>query len=180
MKHSNAQTILDAWDKQGRYVYSARDLALLFHESNATLKQTLKRLARSGLLFHAARDVYVYTYSKNRSAYTIEVIAHSLRRTEYNYVSYESALSEYGVISQVPIDRITVATTGRKGEFKTPFGVIEFTHTARNPVEIIEHTIERQPHPLRIATPAFALRNLMDSGRSFDLVDWDIWEEGLA
>lgn len=180
LKQANAQTILDAWDKQGRYVYSTRDLVLLFNESGATLKQTLKRLVRSGLLLHTARDVYIYAYSKNRGIYTIEAIAQSLRRTEYAYVSYESALSEYGVISQVPIDRITVATTGRKGEFKTSFGVIEFTHTARNPVEIIANTVERQPHPLRIATPTFALQNLVDSGRNLDLVDWDIWEEGLV
>ncbi len=32
---------------------------------------------------------------------------------EYNYVSLESMLSEYGLISQIPIDRLTVMTTGR-------------------------------------------------------------------
>ncbi len=40
----------------------------------------------------------------------------------------ESALSEYGVISQIPIDRLTIMTTGRKGHYKTPYGTIEFTH----------------------------------------------------
>ena len=54
-----------------------------------------------------------------------------MRRGEYSYISLETMLSEYGAISQVPIDRLTVMTTGRKGEYETPFGVIEFTHTKR-------------------------------------------------
>ena len=32
-----------------------------------------------------------------------------------------SKLSEYGLISQIPIDRLTVMTTGRKGIFKTQY-----------------------------------------------------------
>ncbi|MDV7106381.1 hypothetical protein R3X26_18525 [Vibrio sp. TH_r3] len=31
-------------------------------------------------------------------------------------------LSDFGVISQIPVDRLTVMTTGRSGEFKTPLG----------------------------------------------------------
>lgn len=47
--------------------------------------------------------------------YTIEHIAKALRPEKYNYVSLESILSEYGVISQIPMDRLTVMTTGREG-----------------------------------------------------------------
>lgn len=45
---------------------------------------------------------------------SLELVA----RGEYNYISLESALSEYGIISQIPIDRLTIMTTGRKGEYK--------------------------------------------------------------
>jgi predicted transcriptional regulator of viral defense system len=173
------QALLETWDRQGHYIYNTQDLRLLLAESGSTLKQTLGRLVKSGLLIRAVRDTYVYAYSRHRGAYTVEAIAQSLRRREYNYLSYESALSEYGVISQIPIDRITVATTGRKGEFKTSFGVIEFTHTGRSPAEIIENIIERQPHPLRIAKVDFALQNLVDSGRNLDLVSLDVGEAGL-
>ena len=38
--------------------------------------------------------------------YVIEQIAKTLRRGEYNYVSLESILSEYGLISQIPIDSL--------------------------------------------------------------------------
>jgi len=177
MQHSEAQRILDSWDRQGRYVYSVKDLSLLLSEKDATLKQTLKRFVESGLLQHVAQGTYLYSYSRHRGPYTIEAIAQSLRRREYNYVSYESALSEYGIISQIPLDRITLATTGRKGEFQTPYGVIEFTHTMRSPLEIIKNTVARPPHLLRIATADFALQNLKDSGRNLNMIDYEAWKD---
>ncbi|MCG6220749.1 type IV toxin-antitoxin system AbiEi family antitoxin, partial [Vibrio diabolicus] len=92
-----------------------------------------------------------------------------LRRGEYNYISLESALSEYSVISQVMIDRITIMTTGRKGEFKTPYGVIEFTHTKRDDIDIISNTITSD-RPLRIASKETAIRDLKRVGRNTHLI----------
>ena len=37
------------------------------------------------------------------AGYTVEHVAIALRRGHYSYVSLESALSEYGAISQVPL-----------------------------------------------------------------------------
>ncbi|PHM28446.1 hypothetical protein [Xenorhabdus budapestensis] len=74
---------------------------------------------------------------QGRYVFTAKDLAKAMRRGEYNYVSLESALSEYGAISQIPIDRLTVMTTGRKGTYKTPFGIIEFTHTKRSAPNII-------------------------------------------
>ncbi|WP_422139500.1 hypothetical protein [Endozoicomonas sp. ALC020] len=68
----------------------------------------------------------------------VQSIAIALRRGDYNYISLESALSEYGAISQIPVDRLTIMTTGRKGEYKTPFGVLEFTHTRRSVADILD------------------------------------------
>jgi hypothetical protein len=163
--------ILNEWDTKGRYVFTKRDLVkLLGDAADAALNKTLIRLAHAGVLLRAARGVYVYAQSSHIDGYTIEVIAAALRRAEYNFVSLESALSDYGVISQIPIDRLTVMTSGRSGEFKTPFGVIEFTHTDRNPMEILENTIQRPSHPLRIATKEYALTNLRKVARNTDLL----------
>ena len=87
----------------------------------------------------------------------------------YNYTSLESALSEYGAISQIPIDRITVMTTGRKAEIRTPCGTIEFTHTSRNPSDILRGTKDFG-RPLRFATAATAYRDLKRVGRSPHMV----------
>ena len=177
MISSSVQRVLSELDKDGRYVYTVRDLALLFDEDGIKLKKTLARTTRSGLLIHAAHGVYVYAYSRHLGPYTIEAVARALRRGEYCYVSFESALSAYGVISQIPIDRLTVATSGRSAEYVTPFGVIEFTHTERDPLGYVGQLLERPPHPLPIADRRLALRNLSDVRRSLDLVDLETMED---
>jgi hypothetical protein len=163
-------------DLARQYVFLRGDLELLLAETGMTLTKTLERLVAQGILIRAARGVYVYAQSKQRGVYTIEEVANALRRYDYNYVSYESALSEYGVISQIPLEWLTVATTGREGLYKTPFGAIEFTHTDINPMTIFQQTLERKPHPLRVARVAFAVKNLKRTGRNIDLIDPD-WKE---
>ena len=61
-------------------------------------------------------------------------------------------------------------TTGGKGEYKTPFGVIEFTHTKRRVSDIISCTVDVGRH-LRIASRKAAWRDLRRVGRNTDLVD---------
>jgi len=82
----------------------------------------------------------------------MEHIAKALRRGEYNYVSLESILSEYGLISQIPMDRLTVMTTDRSGIYKTPYGVIELTHTKRPVADLLDSMQKVEGRPLRIAT----------------------------
>ncbi|MCA6936812.1 type IV toxin-antitoxin system AbiEi family antitoxin [Pectobacterium versatile] len=162
---------LNAFDKQGRYVFTSRDLAKIFHEDTPrAFNAGLNRLVKDGILTRAIRGVYVYNHAKSKDSYTLERIVLALRRGEYNYLSLESALSEYGVISQIPIDRITVMTTGRSEEHKTPFGVIEFTHTKRPPEQILQDTCFGHS-PLRHATKKTAVRDLRRVGRNTHLID---------
>lgn len=171
MNIASALKALHALDLKGRYVYTSKDLAKIFTNDNRhAFRAGLKRLVSNGILQRAARGVYVFAYSRNISADTVELIAKSLRRGHYNYVSLESALSNYGAISQVPTDRLTVLTTGREGEFKTPFGVIEFTHTKRSVSEITGNVVQTG-RPLRVATRKTAFRDLKRVGRNVHLVD---------
>ncbi|MEG0324510.1 MAG: hypothetical protein RR619_10975, partial [Raoultibacter sp.] len=160
MKLSEATRKLLEFDRKGRYVFARRDLAKVFDETGPTLEKTLSRLIESGFLERAVRDVYVFAESAHISSTTIEDIALTMRRGDYVFESLESALSQWGLISQIPIDRITLVTTGRKGEFQTPFGVIEFTHTDAPPTEIIDNVVERPGHRIPIATKEYALKNL--------------------
>ena len=171
MDIASALKSLHVLDVKGRYVYTSKDLAKVFSDdSRHAFRAGLKRLVKNGILQRAARGVYVFAYSRNIDADTVESIAKSLRRGHYNYVSLESALSLYGAISQVPIDRLTVLTTGREGEFKTPYGVIEFTHTKRSVSEIIGNVVQTG-RPLRLATRKTAFRDLKRVGRNVHLVD---------
>jgi hypothetical protein len=178
MTTQTALEILNNWDVgYKRYVYNKTDLGKVFDEQGILLSKTLERLVKANILIHAARDAYVYNYSRQKGAYTLEHIAQSLRRNDYNYISYEYALSEFGVISQIPLDWITVATTGRKGVFATPFGTVEFTHTNRSPEEILANVVERpEANRLPIAKVEYAWLNLKDTHRSQNLVP-DDWRE---
>jgi len=171
MNNTTAHKRLNFWDQQGRYVFTKADLAKIFHEDSPhALKAGLQRLVADELLLRPVRGVYVYALSRNLGSDTLERIARALRRGEYNYVSLESALSEYGAISQVPVDRLTVMTTGRKGEYHTPFGTIEFTHTKRR-LEDILSGVRDVNRPLKLATSDTAWRDLKRVGRNIHLVD---------
>lgn len=178
MDQATAIKRLAEWDSRGRYLFTARDLAHVFPEdSPKTLKEGLARLVRAGLLQRVCRGVYFFPLARTQDSFTVERIAKALRRGEYNYVSNESALSEYGALSQAPVDRLTVMTTGRRGVYQTPFGVIELTHTRRSIVDILAGSRD-VGRPLRMATPETAWRDLKRVGRNTHLVDQRVLADG--
>lgn len=171
MNKEQAIKVLREQDRKGRYVFSNHDLHKLFpKDSLKTFNEGLSRLVKSGILKHACRGVYVNEEAKQFDSYTIERIAKTLRRGEYSYISLESMLSEYGVISQILIDRLTIMTTGRKGVYNTAYGVIEFTHTKRRVTDILESTSKVNGRPLRVATKETALRDIKRVGRNINLI----------
>jgi hypothetical protein len=166
MKRELARSVLSKWANNGKNVFTLKDMAKLFpQDSPKTLQESINRLVKSAILHRASRGIYVLNVNAN----TLEEVAVALRRGEYNYLSLESALSEYGAISQVPIDRITVMTTGREGTYHTPWGTIEFTHTKRS-VDSILKNIKNVGRPLRVATLSAAWRDLKRVGRNTHLV----------
>ncbi|MDX2346189.1 MAG: hypothetical protein QNK11_04890 [Legionella sp.] len=172
MNKEQAIEVLKEQGKKGKYIFSNHDLRKLFpNDAIKTLNEGLKRLVKSKILKHACRGIYVNENVSQFDSYIIEHIAKTLRRGEYNYVSLESMLSEYGVISQIPIDRQTIITTGRKGIYKTSYGVIEFTHTKRTVKSILESTFKIDGRPLRIASKEAALRDLKRVGRNLNLIN---------
>lgn len=174
MNQARAALVLRQWDAKGRYVFTRGALSKLFAEdSGKTFTESLSRLVKTGVLVRACRGVYVNPHASSFDSRVIERVAQALRPGEYNYVSLESALSEYGAISQIPIDRVTVMTTGRKGIYKTPYGVIEFTHTQRPVTDILEHIHRVEGRPLRVASLSAAWRDLKRVGRNTALVDMD-------
>src|SRR5580692_3172076 len=127
MKKMYAIRVINELDQQGRFVFTKHDLATLFsHDSAKTLEEGLNRLVKTGILVRACRGIYVNEHARSMDSYLIEHIAKALRRCDYNYFSLESILSEYGLISQIPMSLLTVMTTGRSGIYKTPYGMIEF------------------------------------------------------
>jgi len=159
-------------DRRGIFVVAKRDLEKMFpHEGEKAMEKSLQRMVIDGLLVRAAKGVYVNPAAASKHSRVIEVVAKALRPGCFSYVSLESMLSEYGLISQIPIDRITVMTTGRDGVYRTPYGTIEFKHTKRRPADIIESTEAVEGRPLRIAKREAAVRDLRRVGRNVGMLD---------
>lgn len=139
--------------------------------------QSLKRMVADRLLQRVARGLYVNPAASSKNRWIAEEIGRKLRPGNLFYVSLESVLSEYGVISQIPINRMTVMTTGASGLIETPYGTIEFTHTKRGKAEIVKRTLAPKGRPLRIATKQAAVRDLLRVGRNVNMMDLNALED---
>ena len=171
MQKIEALNALQKMDRLGIYVFTKGDLAKLFPtEQEKTFEKSLQRLVADGILERVAKGIYVNPAAKSKRGSIIEDIALAMRRACFSYVSLESILSEYGLISQIPVRRVTVMTTGAKGTYETPYGTVEFTHTKRRPAEIYKRTISAKDRPLRIATKEAAIQDLYRVGRNTNML----------
>lgn len=180
MKQDEAIKLLNEFARKGRIIYTLSDMATLFHQdSPRALRDGIQRLVKKSVLVRACNGVFVYALAQSMPNDLLEELAKTIRRGEYNYVSLESALSEYGLISQIPIDRLTVMTTGRSAEYRTPYGVIEYTHTKRSIPDILANTL-LVGRPLRLAKREAAYRDLKRVGRNLHLIDLDAIDENYT
>ena len=161
----------DIDQKYHYYVFSKKNLNVIFsNESERSLEKSIARLITAGILERACRGIYIFAYASSKNSYIIEAIAQKMRYGKGCYVSLESALSEYGLISQIPIGVITIMTTGRAGRHKTPFGIIEFTHTSRGPKQLAERYNLIDGRPLPLAKEWAALGDLKRVGRNLSMI----------
>lgn len=177
MKLIEAERKLRAFSEQKR-VFRSRELGPRPWREWQYFAKLYQASACSGIITRLARDVYWFGDFKGRDVPAIEEVAVALRSGEFNYIGMESAASLWSVISQIPVGRLTVVTTGREGEFNTPFGTIEFIHTAADANEIISNTVDYPGHALRLATKRYAVQGLMRARRSTYLIDWEEVEDG--
>jgi hypothetical protein len=168
-------TILMNLERQGVFVLTKKDIGKLFPlEDEKSMEKSLQRMVKDGLLIKAARGIYINALVASRhKSWMLENIAKALRPGKLSYVSLESMLSEHGVISQIPLNRLTVMTTGAGGIHDTPYGTIEFTHTKRSIPEILDRTIFIKDRPLRIAKKQAAVSDLLRVGRNTFMIDYE-------
>lgn len=165
------KTLNHLQSKYSRCVYNKNDLRVMFpDESDASLAKSLDRLVDSGVLQRAIRGVFVYTDGASAAPHLLESIARTLRPFEHCYISLESALAEHGLISQVPLNYLSVMTAGRSGTYRTPYGTIEFTRTKRRNASIINRANLIQGRPLPIATRESALSDIRRVGRNINMI----------
>jgi len=172
-------TILDALATPDRAIFAVADLrSALPHLSFAQLTVVLSRMVTRGDLGRICRGIYFYSRAKPDPHVVLPRTAARLRAGHLCYLSLESVLSQHGIISQLPLDRLTLMTSGRSGSVDCgAWGVIEFTHTKRGAADFQgELTYDADRH-LWIASPQLAWRDLCFVGRNLDLVDHQVLKE---
>lgn len=171
MKIGQTLKLLKKASESNINVFSKNDLRKLFwDDKEKNLEKTLQRLVDDEILIRATRGVYVNALFIPKDGWILEKIALVLRQGYLSYVSYESMLSEYGLISQIPLNYLSVATEGLDGDYETPFGRIEFTHVDTDRLSIIDQSIFINGRPMRIAMKALALNDLKSIGRNTNML----------
>jgi len=159
----------DAWDRQGFWAFSSTSMKMMFPESDRARAKALAAHQASGLVERVARGLYINPRARSLPQDILSALVTWIRPLEFNYISLESALSEMGLISQIP-SRLTVMTTGRSQTFTTPYGTIEFTHTSQT-LDQLRSQVEWDPRrELWVATAKQAKRDLSNVRRNLDLL----------
>jgi hypothetical protein len=167
-----AETLAQLADRE-RYLFTLRDLhALLPDSTYATFKTLVSRAAKTGPLKHLCRNLYIYEkvdYPRDRVLFHA---AARLRAEYFNYISLETALSDAGLISQIPFSWITVMSSGRSGKIQCQgFGTIEFIHTEKDPSRLAPELVWDRQNRLMRASVALAMTDMRAAKRSLELVD---------
>lgn len=162
------------------YLFTASALKALFPDlSQGAFNVLLSRAARAGVLIRVCRGVYAAKRAMIFDGRLLYYVANLLRANHFNYLSLESVLSEHGVISQIPMARIFIMTSGRGGVVSCgKYGSIEFTHTSKKPAALRESLIYDPDYRLWRATVPLALKDMNQTKRTTrDLIDWEVARE---
>ncbi len=138
----------------------------------------LSRATKAGLLTRVCRGIYLYPVADYPAEHLLFHAAARLRTGDFNYISLETVLSDAGAISQVPMNWISLMTSGRSHVVDCgDFGHIEFVHTAQRPDDVSgELAYDAQRHLWR-ASVRQALRDMKATRRSMELVDEEVLRE---
>jgi hypothetical protein len=103
-----------------------------------------------------------------------------MRADTFNYISLESALSDAGVISQVPLQWLTLMSGGRSAIIRCgDFGTIEFIHSAKVPATLAGRVVHDERCGLWRASVGLAIEDMKACRRPLDLIDWSAVDEPL-
>lgn len=160
-------------------LFTPRDLKVLLPDlSEGAFKTLVSRAVKSGYLTKLCRGLFLHKKSFVNDGLLLFHVAAKLRADSFNYISLETVLSDAGVISQIPINRISVMSSGRSNVISCgSFGSIEFVHTSQQAQELSGQIFYDARCKLWRASVAQALRDMRRTHRSTDLIDWSVANE---
>ena len=161
------------------YLFMLQDLRALYPDlSSAAFKTLLSRTVSAGYLSRVCRGLYIYKPAMPSDGLLLFHAAALLRANEFNYISLETVLSDAGIISQIPMNWISILSSGRSNIVSCgEFGTIEFIHTTQKPAQIMNQLFYDAPCRLWRATVALALKDMKTTHRNCDLIDEDISDD---
>lgn len=173
------QRWLDEHANNEHFLFSFQDLRALYPSlTDTAFKTLLSRAVDSDYLTRVCRGLYAKKRSISPTGLLLFHAVAILRANKFNYISLETVLSEAGIISQIPINRITVMSSGRNNTISCgEFGTIEFIHTERKPTDVIDQLTYDHRYGLWRASIALALKDMKITHRNCDLINWDIANE---
>lgn len=172
MKSAELLRTLDQQDLENQmWLFNTAMFRVLFpNETDNSLKMSLRRHVQAGILRQVKKGLYANERAKSAPGDRLTALVPYLKPNDINYLSQETRLSQLGLISQMPLDYVTVMTTGNSQIYKTYYGTVEFTHT-KQPIELIlTHTTVDEETGLLIADRYLALRDLKNARRNLDLL----------
>ena len=171
--------ILDDLVGETRALFTLADLrAALPDLGESAFRSLIFRTERDGLLRRVCHGLYLYPRARIPDGLILYHAAARLMADAFNYISLESALSDAGVISQIPMNHVTLMTSGRSATFDCgDFGSIEFVHTKKSPADLADDLSYDQRCRLWRASSALALRDMKAARRNLDLIDWEAVHE---
>lgn len=166
--------LTDTSDKKVN-LFLFEDLRSLYPElSDAAFKTLMSRAVSTGVMRRLCRGLYMRNKDVINDGMVLFHAASLLRIDKFNYISLETALSMLGVISQQPMNWITIMSSGRSSKIKCGgFGTIEFVHTKQASGEIANELTYDSRHKMWRASIKLALRDMKAAKRNCDLINWD-------
>ena len=165
---------LDSLCDPDHYLFTVSDFYSIFPtlQKNA-FKTLLSRAQAEGIIKRICRGIYIYDSVDYPRGLVLFHAASRLRAEHVNYISLETALSDEGIISQIPINRITLMSSGRSSIINCGnLGSIEFIHTKKKPDSIAGRLVYDFSCRLWRANIELALEDIKDVGRNLDLINW--------
>lgn len=163
------------------YLFSIADLSTILpgHKRNAITQITSRAIA-AGFLTRACQGIYLLADTP-RTGLELFHIAAKLRAGFFNYISQETILSDAGIISQIPLARVTIMSSGRSAHIPCgSFGTIEFTHTKRDLVSLASRLDYDGQRRMLCAPVSIAWEDLRSARRNSYLEDKEAFVEHLT
>ena len=152
--------------------FTSADLAFLMKvEKGPSFSKFLSKAVLIGVLARVCRGIYINPSSPPHCRNPLFKIATMLHNNKVMYVSAESELSYIGIISQIPMNYLSVMTMGRSGTVNTTYGTIEFTHTKKKLSDIMRRTYLDTDNEMLRATQELAVADLTAIGRNLGMLE---------